>query len=84
MADVIYDRLSGLLPEQGLLTKQMPDGSFAPVSMAVPAGAEQVEHWDDDGSGWATRHVAGHYRAAQRGRGVQVITGRLPRLRVLE
>jgi hypothetical protein len=35
MADVIYDRLSGIPPEQGLLTKQMPDGSFAPVNMGI-------------------------------------------------
>jgi adhesin HecA-like repeat protein len=35
MPDVVYDHLSGVLPQQGMLKKAMPDGSFAPVSMGI-------------------------------------------------
>jgi len=42
MADVVYDRLSGLPPQQGQRNKDMGDGSFAPVSMGV-AGFAPVQ-----------------------------------------
>jgi hypothetical protein len=35
MADVIYDRLSGLPPEQGSRLKDMGDGTFAPQAMSL-------------------------------------------------
>jgi hypothetical protein len=35
MADVIYDKGSGIPPEQGGLYKNMPDGSFAQVGLAI-------------------------------------------------